>query len=589
MATKQVSVRLAAVGGAQVKAELVEIGTAGERSFNQLDRSSRLGGGGLQNLGFQVQDFAVQVGAGTSATQALSQQLPQLLSGFGLLGVALGTASAVAIPLLAMAFGDLREEILSTDAAVQGLQASTDALRKATEVFSAEGLAGLAERYGEVSAAVLLLSQRQANLAAEQAKESARAAAVSFSAEFSAVLGTRRGAIADFLGLELGFVNTREQVEQVLPRIAEFEQILVDIETADSFGKQAEAIARMLSILDDTTAKGGAFYQQLLQAEAATRAAAAAGGGVTSWLDAAITGAQDLASGLWDAAGAALSVGQNQEAARAAAIARYDASGERTGLSGPDGVRSEMMGGGRFTPRVTGAGLPAVAMPARRGGGASGGGGQSDDMREAARIFDETRTAAERYADELARLNELKAGGYLADDTYARAMENLRDKTGQAADAMKGLGADAKSAFVSIITDFGNAEAAAARFFSSIAENLAGQAFDGIFGGKAIGGVLSGLFGGGRAGGGPVLAGRSYMVGESGPELVTMGGNGTVTPNAALRSAVNSGGGGMVVNIDASGAVEGVAAQIEQAIARALPGAVRASVAGVRAASARGY
>lgn len=54
---------------------------------------------GLQNVGFQVQDFAVQVGAGTSATQALAQQLPQLLSGFGLLGVALGTASALIIPI----------------------------------------------------------------------------------------------------------------------------------------------------------------------------------------------------------------------------------------------------------------------------------------------------------------------------------------------------------------------------------------------------------------------------------------------------------------------------------------------------------
>lgn len=38
----------------------------------------------------------------------------------------------------------------------------------------------------------------------------------------------------------------------------------------------------------------------------------------------------------------------------------------------------------------------------------------------------------------------------------------------------------------------------------------------------------------GRASGGPVSAGSTYLVGERGPELVTMGGNGFVTPNHAL-------------------------------------------------------
>lgn len=38
----------------------------------------------------------------------------------------------------------------------------------------------------------------------------------------------------------------------------------------------------------------------------------------------------------------------------------------------------------------------------------------------------------------------------------------------------------------------------------------------------------------GRASGGPVYGGRSYLVGENGPEVVTMDGNGHVTPNGAL-------------------------------------------------------
>ncbi|NCX55765.1 MAG: hypothetical protein EBW87_00990 [Burkholderiaceae bacterium] len=50
-------------------------------------------------------------------------------------------------------------------------------------------------------------------------------------------------------------------------------------------------------------------------------------------------------------------------------------------------------------------------------------------------------------------------------------------------------------------------------------------------------------WGGARATGGSVRAGRSYLVGERGAEIVTMGGNGYVTPNNAL-------GGTTIININ---------------------------------------
>ena len=46
--------------------------------------------------------------------------------------------------------------------------------------------------------------------------------------------------------------------------------------------------------------------------------------------------------------------------------------------------------------------------------------------------------------------------------------------------------------------------------------------------------------------GGPVRAGLPYLVGERGPELVTFGGNGYVTPNHAMA------GGGTTVNFNVS-------------------------------------
>ncbi|WP_375203646.1 phage tail tape measure C-terminal domain-containing protein [Hyphococcus sp.] len=54
-------------------------------------------------------------------------------------------------------------------------------------------------------------------------------------------------------------------------------------------------------------------------------------------------------------------------------------------------------------------------------------------------------------------------------------------------------------------------------------------------------------FGGGRAGGGPVAPGASYLVGEGGPELFTPGSAGTVRP---------LGGAGMTVNISLPGVTD---------------------------------
>lgn len=58
-----------------------------------------------------------------------------------------------------------------------------------------------------------------------------------------------------------------------------------------------------------------------------------------------------------------------------------------------------------------------------------------------------------------------------------------------------------------------------------------------------------------RASGGPVSAGRSYLVGERGPEVVTMQGNGYVTPNRDLGGGFT---GDLYVEVDLGSAVKQV-------------------------------
>jgi hypothetical protein len=73
-------------------------------------------------------------------------------------------------------------------------------------------------------------------------------------------------------------------------------------------------------------------------------------------------------------------------------------------------------------------------------------------------------------------------------------------------------------------------------------------------GASSFGQWLGGLFGGGKASGGPVSAGKFYMVGENGPELFAPGMNGSIIPNG-------SSGGGVVVNVHNYGPQQDVSAK----------------------------
>lgn len=165
MAEKNVSVRLVATGGGQVRAELTQIGATGDQAFDRVGASAdsanrklkvvgdtarsvgRSGSEGFRNLGFQVQDFAVQVGAGTSATQSFAQQFPQLASGFGPLGIAIGTAAAVMVPLVSTLL-NAEEGASKFSEAMKEAEGSSGALSKAVAAAKMP-LVEMTKLYGE--------------------------------------------------------------------------------------------------------------------------------------------------------------------------------------------------------------------------------------------------------------------------------------------------------------------------------------------------------------------------------------------------------------------------------------------------------
>jgi hypothetical protein len=99
-----------------------------------------------------------------------------------------------------------------------------------------------------------------------------------------------------------------------------------------------------------------------------------------------------------------------------------------------------------------------------------------------------------------------------------------------------------------------------------------GDFLGGLLGGGGSGGGFGSVFFPGREGGGAVTAGQPYIVGEKRPEIFVPRLSGNIIPR------VGAGGGSNVsINIDARGAVEGTAAQIEAAIARAAPLIIQAA------------
>lgn len=126
-----------AMGGSKGNAGLAAGADAATKGMGGLDKTTAkntrsLGANraAMQNVGFQVQDLAVQLGSGAGAARAFSQQMPQLLSGFGPLGVLMGTVSAIAIPLAAALF---RNGEAAEDAApkIADLKEAVEALNEA--------------------------------------------------------------------------------------------------------------------------------------------------------------------------------------------------------------------------------------------------------------------------------------------------------------------------------------------------------------------------------------------------------------------------------------------------------------------------
>ena len=169
----------------------------------------------VQNAAFQFQDLAVQIEGGVSPARALSQQIPQLLGGFGAIGAVTGLIAGLGVSLAGPLVDSLFESINSTEALDNALKDLEDTIR-----ITKDGTVQLSEEFeilAEQSRDVAEVQLRARLISATNAANAAFSVLASTLDDFDTTLGknsrsivTQRAAIkglADEYGLSASQVK----------------------------------------------------------------------------------------------------------------------------------------------------------------------------------------------------------------------------------------------------------------------------------------------------------------------------------------------------------------------------------------------
>lgn len=168
----------------------------------------------------------------------------------------------------------------------------------------------------------------------------------------------------------------------------------------------------------------------------------------------------------------------------------------------------------------------------------------NEAQREAARIMDETRTPWELYISAIERVNELESMGALgiehatrarssALDAYYDAVRDVNDELGVLSDSTENLFRDLEAAangFARNMTDvLFDATNDIGEMFRKLALEIAKALVTNTVTQPLVNSILA-AFSPGRALGGAVTGGSSYVVGERGPEVFVPQASGSIVP-----------------------------------------------------------
>lgn len=225
-------------------------------------------------------------------------------------------------------------------------------------------------------------------------------------------------------------------------------------------------------------------------------------------------------------------------------------------------------------PGATAPAAPPTVLPAAGEGGKS----EADRLAESYRKLHETAlariadlrveqqtmgmatAAAEALRFEQELLNRAAVAGLQLSPQQRQEISQLAQQYGtlsaavesakEAQQELQSLGKEVLGSFINDLRQGKSAAEALTNALNKVVDKLLDMALNSLFDSKGggLGSIIGQLLGGARASGGPVQAGKTYLVGENGPEMVRFGRNGTVVPNSAVAGGGGGGAGKIIVN-----------------------------------------
>lgn len=491
MAERNVNVRLQVIDGGKVKAELASVGEVGAKSLDGLAQRSQQAAQAVNqlrthevtNLAAQLTDMGVQVLSGQSFMTAIIQQGPQMAAVLGdrglkasLVGAGAAMASlvtpttAVLAGVAALGYG----ASIALDAITSDTEEASDRLEKHEEIVRR-----IAERYGDVEEAAKAVSVAQRQIDLAQAAQNADA---------------MRRLYRDDIGDLLGGISQRSVIVGTAGDIAQnplFESFADAVarlsEEARSGEPDIEAfrgeVSRLINETDDPAVRR-LGYDLLDMSEAAAKSG--------EGLDIASRAAERVAT----------SFGLSAEAVKQFRSAMKEFDGNRRVLeeiersidAAGDGRQQAI---NRAVDRLKNpdeetlkevreaAGRAYDVQQAQREQEKRSREALSESRRrqnavesEAERIYRQTRTAAEEYADTLEKLNEHLQAGRIDQETYARAVAAADEVMREANRAALDAATDAASGYKRAVRDYVESAQDMAQTTEDLMVNALGSAED---------------------------------------------------------------------------------------------------------------
>lgn len=511
-----------------VNERMRRFGASSELAFNQFGRaasraqtaSRRFATFGLQQAGYQVGDFFVQIQSGTNALVAFGQQASQMLGIFGAGGAIAGAGVAIATAIL--------HPLLRANEELDTFQDKIDEITKQRRTLEF-GFASpeQTEQYDRLSRLIQLLVYRRQELN-NLTKEG--------HAEGSIEIIQARDAIA----LAEQRVKSQRDIiasyEEEIRKLKQAKEIYPDIIGSAEGLKQA--IDAQLELW--VQANKNALELEESIGIAAVEALKLAGVDITSGISSAASAAAVLAANLGSSLEFAARIGSMANAARRGDVSQIPGEGASAAVQAQriESLQNQWR----------------LSLRGPRGGGGGGGGGSSVDpiaeIRKQLELERKLLGVEEARAKIIRRLGpEYENYSQSAINSLValqEANERVSESIKLQEQALESVQSNMENNFMSIIDGsksakeaFGDMvryiinEAVRIQFVQPLVQSITGGLFGGGFG--------FGLFGA-RASGGPVMPGKPYLVGESGPELFIPGKRGTVANSQQTQTMAKGGG-----------------------------------------------